>query len=378
MSAEQKHAVPARADESQPPLDVVVIGGSQTGLAVGHYLQRAGLRFVILEAGPDSGHVWRSRWDSLTLFTPRSYSGLPGMPFPSAGDSYPSKDDTARYLEQYALAFDLPIRYESRVTSLTEGDTGYTVATERDRVIARQVIVATGPFQQPYVPPLGAAADPGLVQLHSSAYRSPDQLPNGTVVVVGGGNSGFQIAKELAATRRVELSIGKRMVALPQRLLGRDLFWWLTRLGLIGRNVETRMGRRMSQRDFLIGSSRVDARRAGVNLRPRLERIDGRRAVFADGTDLTIDAVIWSTGYRLDYPWMNVSRVLDEHGTPLHRRGVTAAPGLYFLGLSWQYTRGSALIGFVQEDARFIAGAVEAFAGQASTGIPTTAGRRAA
>ena len=173
--------------------------------------------------------------------------------------------------------------------------------------------------------------------------------------MVGGGNTGFQIAKELSATHSVVLSIGSRQKPLPQRLLGRDLFWWLTKAGVLKKNIDSRIGRKLSTRDTLIGSSpRELERRYGVELKPRAAGADGRRVTFEDGTELAVDAVIWATGYRPDYSWIKLP-IFDQEGRLRHRRGVTDAPGLYFLGLTWQHTRGSALIGWVKEDADFIA-----------------------
>ena len=186
-------------------------------------------------------------------------------------------------------------------------------------------------------------------------------MPQGTVLVVGGGNTGFQIAKELSATHKVVLSIGSRQTPLPQRLLGRDLFWWLTKARILDKSVETRLGQRLSTRETLIGSSpRELKRRYGVELRPRATDADGRTVRFEDGSELEVDAVIWATGYRPDYSWIKLP-VFDEDGRLRHRRGVTDVPGLYFLGLTWQYTRGSALIGWVQEDAEFIAERIAAY-----------------
>jgi putative flavoprotein involved in K+ transport len=192
------------------------------------------------------------------------------------------------------------------------------------------------------------------------------------VLVVGGGNSGYQIAAELAETRQVDLSAGTRMPALPQRLLGRDLFWWLTHLGVMRVSVESRLGRRMAERDVLIGSSSRRLVRAGVTMRKRLERFEGRRAVFADGSGLDVGAVVWATGYRPDHAWIDVPEAKDENGRVLHRRGVTAAPGLFFVGLPWQHTRGSALLGFMPADAAFIVEAVATSADGAAQATSTS------
>jgi putative flavoprotein involved in K+ transport len=336
-------------------LDVVVVGGSQAGLAMAWHLTQEGRRFVVLEAGPEVGHVWRSRWDSLKLFTPAQYDALPGLAFPAPADTYPTKDPVADYLQTYAATFDLPVRLSARVTRLSKSDDGFEVQTADQTYRARQVVVATGPFQVPFVPPMAAKLDASVTQVHSAGYRNPQALPEGPVLVVGGGNSGFQIAEELAATRTVDLSIATRYPMLPQRRAGKDLFWWLTRLGLLRVTVNSRPGRRISRRDFVIGTNRKRLERAGVRFRPRLVDAEGRTVRFADHRLLEdVGVVVWATGYRSDYAWIHIPGVVRE-GHVVHRRGVTEVPGLYFLGLSWQHTRGSALLGFVNDDAAYLA-----------------------
>jgi putative flavoprotein involved in K+ transport len=336
-------------------LDVVVVGGSQAGLAIAWHLRRQGLRFVVLEASPEIGHTWRSRWDSLKLFTPAQYDALPGMAFPAPADTYPTKEPVADYLRDYAKAFDLPVHLNARVTSLIRTDGGFEVRTADQTYRARQVVVATGPFQVPFVPPQASKLAPSVTQVHSADYRNPQALSDGRVLVVGGGNSGFQIAEELAATRQVDLSIATRYPMLPQRLGGRDLFWWLTRLGLLRVTVTSRPGRRMSRRDFVIGTNRRRLEGKGVRFRPRLVDAEGRTVRFADHSLLEdVGVVVWATGYRPDYSWLHIPGLVRE-GHVVHQRGVTEVPGLYFLGLSWQHTRGSALLGFVNDDATYLA-----------------------
>jgi putative flavoprotein involved in K+ transport len=336
-------------------LDVVVIGGSQSGLAIAWHLQRQGLDFVVLEAGPEVGHVWRSRWDTLKLFTPAQYDALPGLAFPAPADTYPTKDPVADYLQAYANTFNLPVRLNARVTRLSKTDDGFEVQAADNTFRARQVVVATGPFQVPFVPSMASELDPSVTQVHSAAYRNPQALPEGPVLVVGGGNSGFQIAEELAATRQVDLSVAERVPMLPQRLAGRDLFWWLTRLGLVRVTVGSRLGRRVSRREFIIGTNKRRLRKAGIRFRPRLVDAQGRTVRFADHTTLeNVRVVVWATGYRSDHVWIQIPDVVRE-GHVVHQRGLSEVPGLYFLGLSWQHTRGSALLGFVNGDAAWLA-----------------------
>ena len=354
-------AKPEAPASSASSYDVVVIGAGQSGLAMGYFLRRQGRSFVILDAAESIGAAWRSRWESLTLFTPRRYNSLPGLPFPGDPDGYPNRDEVIAYLEQYAETLELPIELNSPVRKLTAENGRFVLEVDGRKITADQIVVATGPFQTPWVPEVASRLDPEVFQTHSTGYRKPSDVPEGTVLVVGGGNTGFQIAKELSATHEVRLSVGSRQKPLPQRLLGRDLFWWLTKSRLLYTTVESRLGRRIQDRDTLIGSSpRELTRRYEVELQPRVVDADGRTVRFADGSEVEVDAVIWATGYRPDYSWIDLP-VLDSDGRLRHRRGVTDVPGLYFLGLTWQHTRGSALLGWVKDDAQFIADQVEAF-----------------
>jgi putative flavoprotein involved in K+ transport len=343
------------ADESSSRrFEVIVIGGGQAGLAMAYFLAQQGRRFVILDSASSIGAAWRARWDSLTLFTPRRYDSLPGLEFPGGADGYPTRDEVIEYLERYAETFKLPIALDNGVQSLSFTDDGFVLELEDGTSIeADQVVVATGPFQVPRVPTFAADLAPEVFQAHSTGYRKPSDLPEGTVLVIGGGNTGFQIAEELAATREVHLAVGSRQLPLPQRFLGRDLFWWLEKIGVLHKTVDSRLGQRMRDRDTLIGSSPRSAKRAGVQLKPRAVGVSGRTVSFADGASLEVDAVIWATGYRLDHSWIDLP-LADESGALRHRRGVTDVPGLYFLGLPWQHTRGSALLGWVKDDAEFI------------------------
>ena len=348
-------------ERSGSGFEVVVIGAGQAGLAIGSFLKLQGRRFVILDSADSIGAAWRTRWDSLTLFTPRRYSGLPGVPFPGDPEGYPSRDEVIAYLEQYAQTFDGPIELNSRVRRLGSEGARFLIDADGRTITADQVVVATGPFQMPFVPEFANMLASDVFQVHSTEYRKPSDVPEGIVVVVGGGNTGFQIAKELASTHKVCLAVGSRQTPLPQRFLGRDLFWWLTKTGVLNKTVESRLGRKLRHRDTLIGSSpRELRRRYGVELKPRAVDASERVVRFEDGSELEVDALIWATGYRPDYSWIEVP-VFDPDGRLRHRRGVTDVPGLHFLGLTWQHTRGSALIGWVKEDAAFIAEQIKIF-----------------
>jgi putative flavoprotein involved in K+ transport len=349
--------------------EVVVIGGGQAGLAIGYHLAEHGRRFTILEAAGEPAAAWQTRWDSLRLFTPVRYDSLPGRAFPGGPDSYPGRDDVVAYLRDYARHFELPVEYDSRVRSVRASDgAGFAVEVADRTYEADQVVVATGPFQVPFVPSISERLDDSVVQLHSSDYRSPEQLPDAPVLVVGGGNTGFQIAAELAGAREVHLAVGTRQTPLPQRIAGRDLFRYLETTGLMGKTVTSRIGQRMKDRETLIGSSPRAARKQGIQLRARASAADGAKVAFADGTDVTVSAVVWATGFTLDHSFVELP-VFDDRGAVAHERGVTAVPGAYFLGLPWQHTRGSALLGWVKDDAQYIARAIEdhAHSGASST-----------
>jgi putative flavoprotein involved in K+ transport len=333
--------------------EVVVVGGGQAALAAGYYLSQAKIPFVILHAGSRIGDSWRSRWDSLTLFTPAFYSALPSTRFPGHPEHYPGKDDVADYLEQYAQTHELPIRYDSRVSSLEPADGGYRLQTQSGSYEAARVIIATGAYQRPYTPPIAERLSDQVTQLHSAEYRNPDQFAAQQVLVVGAANSGAQIAEDLAPTHHVHLSHGARIPRLPRRVLGKSVHWYGDHLGLIGASLDSWRGR--TQRgDTLIGTSLGQLKRHhGVELLDRTVDAHERTVGFQDGRELEVETVVWATGYRPDYSWIQAP-VLDAGGTPIHRRGLTDAAGLYFLGMKNQYSRGSSLIHWVRHDAEFI------------------------
>src|SRR3954447_8061324 len=225
--------------------DVVVVGGGQAGLAIGYFLARQNRNFTILEAAAEPAAAWRARWDSLRLFTPVRYDSLPGHEFPGDPDGYPGRDDVVAYLTDYARQFELPVELSSPARSVRAAEGGYLVELDGRACSADQVVIATGPFQVPRVPDIASGLHDAVVQFHSSDYRTPAGIPPGPVLIVGGGNTGFQIAEELAATHEVHLSIGSRQTPLPQRLFGRDLFTFLEKTGLMAKTVDSRLGQKV-------------------------------------------------------------------------------------------------------------------------------------
>ncbi len=348
------------ADPSNISVDVAIVGAGQAALALSHALLGSGLRHLCLGAEPRIGDSWRRRWDSLRLFTPAQYDCLPGLPFPAPFDHYPHKDEVADYLESYAKHFVLPVRLDTHVTGLRQGGASFIVTTSQGLVRARQVVLATGSYGAPWIPPFAAHLAPAIVQLHAAHYRRPELLPPGPVVIVGSGASALQIAAELATTRPVTLCVGRRQPVLPQRLLGRDIWFWLECLP--DWPADHWLGRRLARSEPVVGDGpRALAHRHGVRLRARVVDADTDTLRLADGTRLTTPTIVWATGHRHALDWVDLP-VRDARGAPLQRGGVSPVPGLYFLGLRWMRSRGSSLLGWVGEDAAWIAAQLRAHA----------------
>jgi putative flavoprotein involved in K+ transport len=343
--------------------DVLVIGAGQAGLAAGYHLKRAGLSFEIVDAGNRIGDSWRSRYASLTLFTPRAFSALPGMDMPGDPDGYPSRDEFADYLEAYTERFDIRVTLNAKVTSLGHSQQGFEAALENGRRIhASHVIIATGGFQSPIVPPLAHGFETDVLQLTAVTYRGPDQIPPGNVLVVGDGASGRDIAVELAGSRTVWLATGKPRKLFPERILGRSMWWWLTFLGLMKVPATSAIGRMMRRADPFPDRNRnlQTLRRAGVRVVPRLVQANGRTATFSDDGKAEIAAVIWTAGYRDETAWIEIPGALDPQRRFLHESGVSPVAGLYFVGRPWQRNRASALVMGAGDDAAVVVHALKA------------------
>ncbi len=341
-------------------IDTVVIGGGQAGLAVGHELQRRRRSFVILDAHPRIGDAWRTRWDSLRLFTPARYVGLPGMRFPASGGSFITKDQMADYLEAYATRFQLPVRVNTRVECLGRNGDGFVVRTGDHTIEADNVVVAMANFQQPKIPGLAKQLDPRIVQLHSQQYKNPEQLADGGVLVVGVGNSGAEIAIDVVKSHPTWIA-GKEAAVVPFRIepfFARNVAIRLVRF--VGHHVLTvrsPIGRKvrpyfLTEATPLIRVKPKDLPAAGITRVGRIVDVRDGLPVTDDGEALDVANVIWCTGYRPGFSWIDLP-VIGDRQEPQHARGVVGEqPGLYFVGLEFLYSATSATITGVARDAR--------------------------
>jgi putative flavoprotein involved in K+ transport len=342
--------------------DTIVIGGGQAGLSVGYYLKMQGRSFVILDANDRIGGSWRTRtWTSLRLFTPARYDGLPGWSFPAPGWSYPTARETADYLEAYAARFELPVRTEMTVDRLGKSGERYVVHCGAHCFEADHVVVATGFYGTPVVPEFASELDPRIVQMHSSAYRDPSQLRPGGVLLVGAGNSGADIGIEVSHTHRTWLS-GRDKGQVPVRIETRKarlvlpVLWFVASYIL---TVRTPIGRKvrphvLSDGAPLIRVKSEDLLAAGVERVSKTVATRDGLPVLEDGRVMDVANVIWCTGFRQDFSWIDVP-VFGEASEPVHERGVASEPGLYFLGLDFLYSFTSENVGGVRRDARHVA-----------------------
>jgi putative flavoprotein involved in K+ transport len=348
-------------NEGTERVDTVIVGGGQAGLATGYFLKQRGRPAVILDAYERVGDAWRRRWDSLRLFTVARYAGLPGLRFPAAAWSFPTKDDMADYLETYASHFDLDVRTGIRVDRLTKQGDRFVIDTGDRRIEADNVVVATGAHRIARVPGFASELDPSIVQLHSSEYRRPSQLQPGGVLLVGAGNSGADIALEVVREHGTWLS-GRDTGHIPVRIerSGKYIFIIVRFLFHHVLTIRTPMGRKahekfLHQGDMLIRVKPKDLLAAGVERVARVAGVREGKPMLEDGRVLDVANVIWCTGFRSDHAWIDLP-VIGDDGEPMHERGVvTAEPGLYFIGLPFQYSASSDVLPGIGRDHAYIA-----------------------
>ncbi|MET9715279.1 FAD-dependent oxidoreductase [Streptomyces rochei] len=342
--------------------DVAVIGGGQSGLATAHALRRQGLEPVVLEASEQASGSWPRYYDSLTLFSPAGHSSLPGLPFGGDPDRYPHRDEVVAYLVRYADRLDADIRTGVRVREVGTADGGFTLTLEDGgHLSARGVVAASGTFGRPYHPALPGLEDFAGTVLHAAEYRAPQPFAGQRVVVVGAGNSAVQIAAELAAHARVTLAARHPARFARQRVLGRDLHWWLKVTGIdvlpVGRFLRTPP----TQLVIDDGRYRAAVTAGAPDVRPVFSEIEGTKVTWADGSTEEVDTVVLATGYRPDLDYLRPVGALDAGGHPRHREGVsTTHPGLAYVGLEWQRSLSSNSLRGVGRDATRIAGRLAA------------------
>ena len=342
-------------------VETIIVGGGQAGLAVGYQLAQLDRPFVILDAHLRTGDSWRTRWDSLQLFTPARLNTLPGLEFPGPQGRCSTKDEMADYLEAYAARFDLPVRRGMRVDAINR-DAGRLVIIANDqRFEADNVVLATGGYQLPCLPGFADELDAGILQLHSSEYRTPSQLQDGDVLVVGAANSGAEIALEASATHRTWLS-GRHPGSEPTRPGSRadriftPPFWfYISRVASVTNPIGRRLRPRMLTMTLPLGRVKPkDLDAAGVVRLPRTIAVRDGKPVMEDGQIVDVANLVWATGYRPAFGWVQLD-VFDQEGQPVHDRGITAEPGLYFIGLFFLSSLASSLVGGVGRDAEYIA-----------------------
>lgn len=338
--------------------DYIIIGAGQAGLAMAYQLKQTKENFLVLDSEDEIGASWLKRWDSLKLFTPTEFNHLPGMPFPAQDGYYPDKYDVANYFKSYVTHFELPIELEKRVLKVVKTKDVFDVHCQHQSYQCKQIIIASGPFHTPFIPSLHKSLSPDIKQIHSSDYRNPEQLIDGDAVVVGAGDSGFQILREIAlhdSNRHVFFSGSTNSLTIPQEFLGKTLWWWFKLLGVLSVNKYSWIGKKIKQKmqpvigiDIKSLLSRKNVTAVGHALEGNNNSLRCKHATLN-----SIKNIIWSTGFKADFSWIEDIE-LDSHGYPVNFRGVSSTNGMYFIGLPWMYTRGSATLGGVHKDAEYL------------------------
>ena len=342
--------------------DTVVIGAGQAGLSAGYFLKKLGTKFLIITKDKKIGNNWRERWDSLRLFTPVYYNRLPGMDFPSTNADYlPDKNETADFLEKYAMKFNLPVCLNTEVIELARPDNGFSIKTKMNDYFSTNVIIATGSFHNPHIPEFTGDFSSDIYQVHSSCYLNPHQLKDGNILVVGAGSSGLQIATEIAehssSRRNIWLS-GPDTGTFPRKILGIDIYHFLalTVFHIPVKSIPGKIIKSVSYRhgDLVLKPTYKKMVKAGVKRVGRTIGAEQGYPLLENNISLNVNNIIWCTGFRYNFNWIRLD-IFDSTGFPFHNRGViNKVPGIYFLGLHFQHTISSSLLGGVGKDAEYI------------------------
>ena len=339
-------------------LDYIVVGGAQAGLSIAYHLKQMDKKFMVIDGSTEIGASWLDRWDSLKLFTPTEYNHLPGLQFNAPKGHYPSKFEVADYFKSYVKKFDIPVQLNTLITSIRKTEQGFHVTSKDDEFLARNVVIATGPFHTPYTPPCNTKVAKSTVQMHSNFYKGTHQLQSGDALVVGGGDSGYQILDEISKDESIKVyfSGDTTVKSIPQKILGKTLWWWFTLIGFLSYNKYSWIGKKInSLKPPIIGTDVKEIlSRKNVFAMGRTKDALNDDVMFESEKISTIKNIFWATGYRPNFNWIE-GLELDEDGYPKNFRGVSNIDGLYFIGLPWMYTRGSATLGGVSKDASYLA-----------------------
>ncbi len=337
-------------------LDFVIVGAAQAGLSMAYYLKQQTKNFLLVDKENEIGYSWLNRWDSLKLFTPSEFNNMPGMGFPAPKGHYPSKYEVAEYFKAYAEKFDFPIQLNTLIEKIEKKENHFQLFYEDEIIKAKSVIIATGPFHIPFTPEFHQNISSAIFQTHSNYYKNPTQLQEGPTLVVGDGDSGFQILDEISKTgRKTYYSGSTEIKTLPQEILGKTLWWWFSKTGFLSISKDTWLGKRiMHNRQPVIGTD-VKEILNRENVTPVGFTTDAAQNVITTEKEKLTDLknIIWATGYKPNFKWIK-DLELTADNYPKHIRGVSTMDNLYFIGLPWLYTRGSATLGGIQKDAEFL------------------------
>ena len=338
-------------------LDYIIIGAAQAGLSMAYELKKMGKTYLIVDGGKEVGGSWLSRWDSLTLFTPTEYNHLSGLKFDAPKGHYPDKYEVAKYFKSYVEKFDIPIQFNTLITSAKKTAEGFELEYNGGTLQAENVIVATGPFHIPYTPPCATKLSDSVFQIHSNYYKETSQLKEGDALVVGGGDSGYQILDEISRdkSKTVYFSGETNVKSIPQQFLGKTLWWWFTITGFLSFSKYSWAGKKInSWTQPVIGTDVKEIlSRENVKVVGRTNDALNEAIFFEKGEVKTIKNIVWATGYRPNFTWIE-GLELDSDHYPKNYRGVSNIDGLYFIGLPWMFTRGSATLGGVAKDANYL------------------------
>jgi putative flavoprotein involved in K+ transport len=336
--------------------DYIIIGAGQAGLAIAYYLNKQNANYLIIDANTETGAPWLKRWDSLKLFTPSEFNNLPGMKFPHKKGHYANKYEVANYLKEYVSKFNIPIEFNHKITSLKNNNGVFTLKSDTKEFESKNVIVATGPFHKPFTPPFHTKIDKDIIQIHSEYYKSPDQLQDGPTLVVGAGDSGVQILNEISnSNREVYFSGNTNITSIPQEILGKTLWWWFSKIGFLTVSKYSWIGKKLSTSGQPVIGTDVKTlfKKKNVTCVGRTLDANEQTLIFEKENINNLKNIVWATGFKPNFNWID-NIELDESHYPKNHRGISDIDGLYFLGLPWLYTRGSATLGGVKKDAKYL------------------------